>query len=106
MDSKEILRNKFFKECTQKDSIDGVKFRIDIAPHDLFEWFVKNMGLLNNNSDAVEFCEWASLVYYEGIGEQKGFWFDDRGECVATSTSELYKIFKSLPSPPIQQTKI
>lgn len=62
--------------------------------------------LLNNNSDAVDFCEWASLVYYEGIGEQKGFWFDDRGECVATSTSELYKIFKSLPSPPIQQPKI
>ena len=37
------LREKFFKECTSKDSIDGVKVKIDIAPHDLFEWFKKEI---------------------------------------------------------------
>lgn len=38
------LRNKFFKECTQKDTVDGQKVRIDYAPHDLFEWFKKELG--------------------------------------------------------------
>lgn len=35
----EKLRDKYFKECTIIDGSSGI--RIDIAPHDLFEWFKK-----------------------------------------------------------------
>lgn len=33
------LRKRFFNECTKNDSMDGRMVKIDIAPHDLFEWF-------------------------------------------------------------------
>jgi len=34
------LRNRFFNECTIKDNSEEiVKIKIDICPHNLFEWF-------------------------------------------------------------------
>jgi len=35
------LRNAFFKECTEDKG--GVKV-VNMAPHDLFEWFVEKIG--------------------------------------------------------------
>jgi hypothetical protein len=35
------LRQKFFDECVMK--VDGSTPRIDLAPHDLFEWFKKQI---------------------------------------------------------------
>lgn len=43
----EILREKYFKECTYTPefwSEVGLK-KINLAPHDLFEWFRKNIEL-------------------------------------------------------------
>jgi hypothetical protein len=37
------FREKFFKECTKIDSMDGRMVKIDITPHNLFEWFKKEM---------------------------------------------------------------
>ncbi len=37
------LRDKFFKECTKMDSVDGCMIKIDYAPHDLFEWFKRHL---------------------------------------------------------------
>ncbi len=42
---------------------------------------------------AVAFKEWKGHEYIEGIFAQKGMWFDQRGECVAETTEELYDIF-------------
>lgn len=38
-----ILRQKYFSDCTVKDSVNGQKLRIDYAPHDLFEWFKREI---------------------------------------------------------------
>ncbi len=38
-----VLREKYFSECTVKDSVDGLKVRIDFAPHNLFQWFKKEI---------------------------------------------------------------
>lgn len=43
------LRNEYFRECTVKDTSDEItKIKINITPHDLFEWFKKKL-----NSDDV-----------------------------------------------------
>lgn len=39
-----LLRKKFFSDCVVKDSMDGLKLRIDYAPHDLFEWFKRELN--------------------------------------------------------------
>jgi hypothetical protein len=45
---KKKLRDKFFSECTNRDYImkGGVPElpKIDMVPHDLFEWFMKNVS--------------------------------------------------------------
>ena len=38
-----ILREKYFSDCVVKDSVDGQKLRIDFSPHDLFQWFKKEV---------------------------------------------------------------
>lgn len=38
-----VLRQKYFSDCVVKDSVDGLKLRIDFAPHDLFQWFKKEV---------------------------------------------------------------
>lgn len=38
------LRKKFFAECTDNFEKDNVKYPvINLAPHDLFEWFKKEL---------------------------------------------------------------
>ena len=44
-----ILRQKYFSDCVVKDSVNGLKMRIDYAPHDLFEWFKREIQLVGNN---------------------------------------------------------
>lgn len=44
-----IMRQKYFSDCVVKDSVDGLKLRIDYAPHDLFEWFKKEIQLGGND---------------------------------------------------------
>lgn len=100
MDSKEVLRNKFFKECTQRDSIDGVKFRIDIAPHDLFEWFVKNMGVLNNNSDGENWEQKCRELQKHNSELWEAF-----GNFCQAVNDQFNKNIQFMP-PPLQQTKI
>jgi hypothetical protein len=43
----EELRGKFFKECTHTRDDNGrtasIIRKIDVAPHDLFEWFKSNV---------------------------------------------------------------
>lgn len=52
MKTKEIheLRDKFFNECTNKNelALHGENHQLAktiLAPHDLFEWFVKTLNL-------------------------------------------------------------
>lgn len=45
---KEELRQKFFNECTNKDNIvtHGIPqdmSRVNVSPHDCFEWFWDNL---------------------------------------------------------------
>ena len=40
------LREKFFNECTDKD-VSGLR-RINMTPHNIFEWFKENTDLHNN----------------------------------------------------------
>jgi len=44
------LRTKYFKECVWHDSMDGNKIRIDYAPHDLFEWFKREITTSEGNT--------------------------------------------------------
>ena len=44
------FRVKYYKECTMRDSVDGRKVRIDFTPHDLFEWFKKELTACGNAS--------------------------------------------------------
>lgn len=38
------LRKDFFNECAVRDSTDGINtIKIDMAPHDVFEWFKKKL---------------------------------------------------------------
>lgn len=42
---------------------------------------------------AILFMQWNSHMYTEGIDRQAGKWFNHKGECVASSTEELYGQF-------------
>lgn len=44
-----VLRQKYFSECVVKDTVDGPKLRIDYAPHDLFEWFKREIQFGGND---------------------------------------------------------
>jgi hypothetical protein len=57
----EKIRDKFFKECVVNDSTDGLKLRIDYAPHDLFEWFKRAIN--------------APSIDVEGVSESYKKWF-------------------------------
>lgn len=48
------LRDKFFKECTKMDSVDGCMIKIDYAPHDLFEWFKRQFAATAPQQEAAQ----------------------------------------------------
>lgn len=39
------IRKMFFMDCVTNDSVDGLKIKINYAPHDLFEWFKKQINI-------------------------------------------------------------
>jgi hypothetical protein len=38
------LRNNFFNECTTETPRGGIGKKINMAPHDLFEWFKREIS--------------------------------------------------------------
>ncbi len=57
------LRDKFFKECTNKGNTGHLQLpKVVMAPHDLFEWFKPDLqAAISDNS----------LVFAEWIDDQK-----------------------------------
>jgi hypothetical protein len=84
------LREKFFKECTKIDSMDGRMVKIDITPHDLFKWFKKEMTSQPASAPAIP-DEQDELKH-----ELRGFfiWFRNNGEKhIGKSVESLIDIY-------------
>lgn len=65
------IRKKFFLECTEPSMSDGLQ-KICLAPHDLFEWIIKNIFSISavpSNRIAVEKLKEASR--YAKISSQQ-----------------------------------
>lgn len=52
------LRNRFYDECTKKD---GRMIKIDLAPHDLFEWFKNKIFPQQKEQEIKSKEEWISV---------------------------------------------
>jgi len=51
-----ILREQFYKECTTETPKNILLKKVNLAPHDLFEWFKTNINMLcdvNNKQTSV-----------------------------------------------------
>lgn len=50
----ESFRDKFFKQCTHNDSMDGCMINTNIEPSALFEWFKHNLPVYTTPSVKAE----------------------------------------------------
>jgi len=48
------LRDKFFKECTDKEKYPDLVPTVNIAPHDLFEWFKRQFAIPTQSGESME----------------------------------------------------
>ncbi len=73
---KQTLREKFFKECT--DILSDSSVKINIAPNDLFEWFMKELQpcCLSNDSQIEQMANEKFKGSLSTNGEDKKLWIE------------------------------